>query len=110
MTLTNHIQSVNCVAFSPDGRRLATGSVGNPVQICDCATGRIVQTLPEQNVVSLAFAPDGRMLGVGGRTVVVWNLNRGAVFKREETLGHSRIAFPPRELNDWQTRFAPVQS
>ena len=97
MTLTNHSQAVNCVAFSPDGKRLATGSVGNPVQIWDTATGKIVKTLPEQNVVSLAFAPDGQTLGVGGRDqVVVWNLETGrAVFKHEEALGQFRIAFSP---------------
>ena len=61
------------------------------------ATGRIVKTLPEQNVVSLAFAPDGQTLGVGGRDqVVVWNLETGrVVFKREEALGQFRIAFSP---------------
>jgi WD40 repeat protein/serine/threonine protein kinase len=98
MTLTNHTQSVNCVAFSPDGKRLATGSVGNPVQIWDCATGKILKKLPEQNVVSLAFTPDGRNLGVGGRDkVVMWNLESDTVvFKREELLGQFRIAFPPK--------------
>ena len=97
MTLRGHSQAVNCVAFSPDGKRLATGSVGDPVQIWDSATGKIVKTLPEQNVVSLAFAPDGQTLGVGGRDqVVVWNLETGrAVFKREEALGQFRIAFSP---------------
>ena len=97
MTLTNHSQAVNCVAFSPDGKRLATGSVGDPVQIWDSATGKIVKTLPEQNVVSLAFAPDGQTLGVGGRDqVVVWNLEtEQVVFKHEEALGQFRIAFSP---------------
>jgi WD40 repeat protein len=75
LTLTNHYQAVTSVAFSPDGKRLATGSVGNPVQVWDTPTGKIVSTLPEQNVVSLAFAPKGQKLGVGGRDqVVVWNL------------------------------------
>ncbi len=98
MTLTNHSQAVNCVAFSPDGKLLATGSVGDPVQIWDTATGKVVKTLPEQHVVSLAFAPDGQTLGVGGRDkVVVWNLENGrAVFKHEEASGQFRIAFPPK--------------
>jgi WD40 repeat protein len=96
-TLTNHSQAVDCVAISPDGKRLATGSVGNPVQIWDTATGRRVKTLPEENVVSLAFAPDGRTLGVGGQDqMVVWNLETGrAVFKREDALGRFRIVFSP---------------
>jgi eukaryotic-like serine/threonine-protein kinase len=97
LTLTNHTQTVNAVAFSPDGKRLATGSVGNPVQIWDTANEKIVKTLPEQHVVSLAFAPDGQTLGVGGRDkVVVWNLEtERAVFKHEGALGQFRIAFSP---------------
>ena len=97
MTLPGHSQAVNSVAFSPDGKRLATGSVGDPVQIWDSATGNIVKTLPEQNVISLAFSPDGQMLGVGGRDqVVVWNLETGrAVFKHEEAFGRFRVAFSP---------------
>ena len=96
MTLRGHSQSVNSVAFSPDGKRLATGSVGDPVRIWDSATGKIVKTLPEQNVVSLAFTPDGKSLGVGGRDqVIVWNLETGsAVFKHEEVSARFHIAFP----------------
>jgi len=100
MTLTNHSQAVTSMALSPDGKRLATGSAGDgdPVQIWDSATGKILMTLPKQNVISLAFSPDGRMLGVGGRDkVVVWNLEtEHAVFKHEEALGRFRIAFPPK--------------
>jgi WD40 repeat protein len=97
MTLRGHSQAVNCVAFSPDGKRLATGSVGDPVQIWDTATGKRVKTFPEQNVVSLAFARDGQMLGVGGQDqMIVWNLEtERAVFKHEEALARFRIAFSP---------------
>ncbi|MEO8428073.1 MAG: protein kinase [Verrucomicrobiota bacterium] len=97
MTLKNHSQAVNCVAFSPDAKLLATGSVGNPVQVWDTATGKRLRPLPEQNVVSLAFAPDSQTLGIGGQDQwVVWNLETGrAVFKREERLGRFSLAFLP---------------
>ena len=99
LTLTQHGEAVSSVAFSPDGSRLATGSAGDgdPVFIWDSATGKIVTTLPRQNVISLAFAPDGRSLAVGGRDrVVVWNLETGhADFKREEVSGLFRAAFSP---------------
>jgi dipeptidyl aminopeptidase/acylaminoacyl peptidase len=98
MTLRGHSQAVNAVAFSPDGKLLATGSVGSPVHIWDTATGKVIKTLPEQHVVSLAFSPDDRTLGVGGRNqVVLWNLETGGVvFKREEASGEFRVAFPPK--------------
>jgi WD40 repeat protein len=97
MTLRGHRNAVTCVAFSPDGKLLATGSVGDPVQIWDSATGKLIKTLPEQNVLSLSFAPDGQSLGVGGQDQAsVWSLETGrAVFTREEALGLFRIAFSP---------------
>jgi WD40 repeat protein/serine/threonine protein kinase len=95
LTLPTHSQPVTALAMSIDGKRVATGSVGNPVQIWDTATGKPVTTLPEQNVVSLAFAPDGQMLAVGGQDqVVVWDVaTKRVVFRREEALARFRVAF-----------------
>jgi eukaryotic-like serine/threonine-protein kinase len=97
LNLTNHSQAVICVAFAPDGRLLATGSVGNPVRVYDTVTRKIVKTFPEQHVVSLEFSPDSHTLGVGARDrVIVWNLEtERAVFKLEDALSQFRIAFPP---------------
>src|SRR5262249_32641366 len=52
------------IAYSPDGKRLATPGPDNAVVILDAATGRAVRTLRglEKPVVALAFAPDGRRL------------------------------------------------
>jgi WD40 repeat protein/serine/threonine protein kinase len=97
ITLGGHSNAVNCVVFSPDGKSVATGSPGSPVQIWDTASGRLRRTVPEQNVVSLAFASDGRTLGVGGQDqVVVWNLETGQfLFNRAQPLGRFRVAFLP---------------
>src|SRR5262245_35618349 len=44
--LANHVQSsVNTVAWSPDGRRLATGSFDNTARIWDAASGAEVVLL-----------------------------------------------------------------
>ncbi len=97
ITLSGHSNAVNCVAFSPDGRRVATGAFGNPVHVWDTATGSLVNTVPEQAVVSLAFAPGGKALAVGGRDqLVMWDLEtERAVFREEEALGLFRVAFSP---------------
>jgi WD40 repeat protein/tetratricopeptide (TPR) repeat protein len=76
-TLTGHSIDVVCLAFSPDGRRLATGSYDRTVKLWDVQTGQEVFTLigHTSGVVSLAFSPDGRRLVSGGidSTARVWN-------------------------------------
>jgi hypothetical protein len=96
-TLGGHSNAVNCVAFSADGKHVATGAPGGPVRIWGSATGNFIKTLPEQNVVSLSFSPDGRALAVGGRDqLVVWNLEtERPVFTLKEPFGRYRITFLP---------------
>ena len=50
------------VAFSPDGRLLAGGTVGDSVQLWDVRSGKIQGTLPGAWVYLLTFSPDGRLL------------------------------------------------
>ena len=111
MTLTNHSQAVNCRgAFRPMASAWPLARSEDPVQIWDTATGKIVKTLPEQNVVSLAFAPDGQTLGVGGRDqVVVWNLETGhAGFQTRRSFGpiSHRLFAGRNSAGDRQTRWA----
>ncbi len=76
--LKGHASSVYSVAWSPDGRQLASGGVGGAVHLWDVARGVGVATLEGHQfyVCSVAWSPDGRQLASGSRdqTVRLWEV------------------------------------
>jgi WD40 repeat protein len=65
--LTGHRGLVVALAYSPDGRTLASASADGTARLWDLATGKLVGTLqsPAARAHCVAFSPDGRMLVVG---------------------------------------------
>ena len=60
-TLQGHSNAVNCVSFSPDGTKVASGSNDNTVKLWDVTSGECLQTLEGHShfVKSVSFSPDG---------------------------------------------------
>jgi len=81
-TLAGHSSPVSSVAYSLDGRFLASGDWNGLVKLWNASSDIEIYTFrsTSNRVNSVAFSPDGTRLAAGGQDTVVrwWNLATGA--------------------------------
>jgi WD40 repeat protein len=71
-----HLANTRCLAWSPDGSRLATGSEDHSIKIWNANTGEHLLTLrggDKQSIFSLSWSPDGAILASVGETLKLWD-------------------------------------
>ncbi|HEY1209768.1 MAG TPA: serine/threonine-protein kinase [Terracidiphilus sp.] len=99
-TLYGNTASVETVAFSPDGRTLASGDADN-ANLWDVATGQQIRAFKGHTawVFSVAFSPDGRTLATASvdNTIKLWDVASGRLLRTLE--GHTEavqyVAYSP---------------
>lgn len=71
---------VRALAFSPDGRYLASGCEDRKARVLDMNTQQSLELLHEGEVMSVTFSPEGRWLATGSMdgAIRLWDIQRPA--------------------------------
>lgn len=103
------------VAFSPDGKEIATGGSDQTLKIWDATRGKLILNLPveDETIFGIAYRPDGKVLAAVGRSGVVrlydrvtgetvqsWDPGLGSLSNVVFSPDGSRIAVVSYDTND----------
>lgn len=119
-----HGHRVNALAFSRDGKTIASASADGTVRFWDVETGKETRTLAHpQGVNLLAFSKDEKLLATEAddRVIRLWDLASGKVTKKLKGFGKPVETPPPgsaaqaaavpagaeEDLATWHLAFAP---
>ena len=92
-------EELRVIAYSADGKMLASGSRDGTVLLWNARTGKLQQRLTGHTaeISSLAFSPDSKVLASGSfdGTVRLWNVGTGKLQKTISLEGRTSVAFSP---------------
>ena len=75
--MEGHTNIVYSVSFSPDGKRIVSGSSDRTIRIWDATTGKELEILEGHTggVSSVSFSPDGKLIVSNSydRTIRIWD-------------------------------------
>jgi WD40 repeat protein len=72
--LGGHDYLVSDLAFSPDGKMLASADGGKKgIRLWDVASGKLLGLLPDEGVRHIRFSPDGKIVATAGKGINLWD-------------------------------------